>query len=61
MRRYLPVRKNKGMASKAFKKEEGIEEEQWTFGRSCPTEDETRELVRLVCEIAKRILWDNYC
>ena len=49
------------MASKGLRNKEGNEDTQWIFMGKNPNEQEMKELVSLVLEIAIRILWENYC
>ena len=64
IRKYFPTRKSNqgvkpGMSSRGLKSQEGSEEKQWYFYRKNPTEEEEKEMISYVVEIAIVILWEN--
>ena len=66
VRKFMPIRKSNkgttpGMSSQGLKSKEGQENLQWIFIARNPSQEEEKELVSLVLEIAVRVLWENYC
>ena len=66
IRKYAPIRKSNkgttpGMASEGLKIEQGSEDKQWHFIRKNPSEEEIKEMIGTVTEIAIMILWQTYC
>ena len=44
-----------------MKKKENTEDQQWFFIKSNPNEEEIKEMIGMVTEVAVRILWQTYC
>ena len=66
IKRYFPIRKSRqgtepGMSSQGLKRKENAEDKQWFFYRKDPSEEEEKEMISYVLEIAVVILWENYC
>ena len=65
VRRFLPLRKSNqgvepGMGSKGLKNKDGSENLQWYFPRNNPSEEEVKEMISIVAQIAIITLWENY-